>query len=102
MENQIPLEIKKERLQKIINLQLEMTQKVMKRRVGKTIKVLADIVSKDDQNELLGKTEQNERVAFRADQKRIRSFENVQLSSLNGDTCNGPVVWRVSGGCCGG
>ena len=92
MDNQIPLDVKKERLQKIINLQLEMTQKVMKRRVGKTIKVLADIVSKDDQNELLGKTEQNERVAFRADPKIIGSFVNVHLDSLNGNTFKGTLV----------
>ena len=92
MDNQIPVEVKKERLQKIINLQLELTQKVMKRRVGKTIKVLADIVSKDDQNELLGKTEQNERVAFRADPKIIGSFVTVRLDSLNGNTFKGTLV----------
>ncbi|MCR5080425.1 MAG: tRNA (N6-isopentenyl adenosine(37)-C2)-methylthiotransferase MiaB [Treponema sp.] len=92
MENQVPLEIKKERLQKIIDLQLEITQKVMKRRVGKTIKVLADIVSKDNQNELLGKTEQNERVAFKADPKLIGSFVTVKLESLNGNTFKGTLV----------
>ena len=81
-----------ERLQKIIDLQLEITQKVMKRRVGKTIKVLADIVSKDNQNELLGKTEQNERVAFKADPKLIGSFVTVKLESLNGNTFKGTLV----------
>ena len=92
MENQVPLEVKKARLQKIINLQLEITQKVMKRRVGKTIKVLADIVSKDDRNELLGKTEQNERVAFRADPSIIGTFVQVHLDSLNGNTFKGTLV----------
>lgn len=92
MENQIPLEIKKERLQKIINLQLQITQKVMKKRIGKTIKVLADIISKDNCNELLGKTEQNERVAFRADPKLIGSFVQVHLDSLNGNTFKGTLV----------
>ena len=56
MQNQIPLEVKKERLQKIIDIQLGITRKVMENQVGKNIKVLADIISRDNANELLGKT----------------------------------------------
>ena len=59
-ENQIPLEIKKERLQKVIDLQLSLTNKVMSGRVGRKVKVLADIVSRDNKSELLGKTSNNE------------------------------------------
>ena len=58
--NQIPVELKKQRLQKVIDLQLKHTQEVMSKRVGSTLTVLADIVSKNDDAELLGKTEQRE------------------------------------------
>ncbi len=91
-ENQVDLRIKKERLQKVIDLQLKHTSEVMKSRLGRTIEVLADIVSRDDQSELLGKTEQNERVAFKADKKLIGTFVKVRLDSLSGNTFRGTLV----------
>lgn len=64
----------------------------MNARLGKTIEVLADIVSRDNETELLGKTEQNERVAFKADKKLIGSFVKVRLDSLSGNTFRGTLV----------
>jgi tRNA-2-methylthio-N6-dimethylallyladenosine synthase len=90
--DQIPVEVKKARLQKVIDLQLKHTGQVMKSRLGKTIEVLADIVSRDDETELLGKTEQNERVAFKADKKLIGTFVTVRLESLSGNTFKGIMV----------
>ena len=90
--DQIPLELKKERLQKVIDLQLEITGEQMAKRVGSTIKVLADIVSRDDKTELLGKTEQNQRVAFKSSPSIIGKFVNVHLDSLNGNTFKGTLV----------
>ncbi len=91
-ENQIDVAVKKERLKKVIDLQLKHTTEVMSGRVGKTATVLADIVSRDDENELLGKTEQNERVAFKADKKLIGSFVTVKLTALNGNTFKGVMI----------
>ena len=90
--DQVPLELKKERLQKVIDLQLEITGEQMAKRVGSTIKVLADIVSRDDKTELLGKTEQNQRVAFKSSPSIIGKFVNVHLDSLNGNTFKGTLV----------
>ena len=92
MEDQIPVEIKKQRLQKVIDLQLKITNEVMTERVGRTIKVLADIVSRDNKNELLGKTEQNERVAFEGNRNLIGHFVTVHIDSLNGNTFKGTLV----------
>lgn len=92
MQNQIPLEVKKERLQKIIDIQLGITRKVMEKQVGKNIKVLADIISRDNANELLGKTEQNERIAFEAPVSLIGKFVQVHIDSLNGNTFKGSLV----------
>ena len=91
-ENQIPIEEKKARLQKVIDLQSKHTTEVMKKRIGETIVVLADIVSRHDESELLGKTEQNERVAFKADKKLIGSFVKVKIESLNGNTFKGCLI----------
>ena len=90
--DQIPLEVKKARLQKVIDLQLKHTEQVMKSRVGQTVEVLADIVSRDDEKELLGKTSQNERVAFKADKSLIGTFVTVRLDSLNGNTFKGIMI----------
>ena len=87
--DQISLETKKERLQKIIDLQLVITQAEMEKQVGKTITVLADKTTLENPNELLGKTERDERVAFAADKLLIGSFVRVRLTSLNGHTFKG-------------
>lgn len=89
---QIDIEVKKARLQKIIDLQLKHTQEVMSKRIGETITVLADIVSRNDETELLGKTEQNERIAFKADKKLIGTFIKVHIDSLNGNTFKGTYI----------
>ena len=89
--DQISLETKKERLQKIIDLQLVITQAEMEKQVGKTITVLADKTTLENPNELLGKTERDERVAFAADKSLIGSFVRVRLTSLNGHTFKGEL-----------
>ena len=89
MAGQIPMGEKKARLQKIIDLQLVITQEEMAKRVGNTVQVLAESVSRDDKSELLGKTSQDERVAFRADTSVIGQFVTVHLDSLNGNTFKG-------------
>ena len=91
-ENQIPVEEKKARLQKVIDLQSKHTNCVMQKRIGEEIEVLADIVSRHDDSELLGKTEQNERVAFKADKKLIGNFVKVKIEELKGNTFRGSLV----------
>lgn len=92
MVNQIPLAVKKQRLQKIIDLQLEITTEELKKRVGKTVMVLCQSVSKDNKDELLGKTEQDERIVFKAEKTQIGKFVKVQIDSLNGNTFKGHII----------
>ncbi len=92
MPAQIPLAVKKERLQRIIDLQLEMTQEEMAKRTGRTVKVLAESVSRDSKDELIGKTEQDERVAFASPPSLIGSFVQVHLDALSGNTFRGKLV----------
>ncbi len=89
---QLPEEVRKERLQRVIDLQLEHTQERMSERVGTTTLVLAEGVSRDSADELLGQTEQHEKVAFKADRKLIGSFVNVKINQLNGNTFKGELV----------
>lgn len=89
---QIDIKIKKARLQKVIDLQEKITKEVMRTRIGQEIEVLADIVSRNNENELLGKTEQNERIAFTGDKKLIGTFVKVKITGLNGNTFRGNLI----------
>ncbi|MBR1638420.1 MAG: tRNA (N6-isopentenyl adenosine(37)-C2)-methylthiotransferase MiaB [Treponema sp.] len=89
---QLPVEVRKERLQRVIDLQLEHTQQQMSRRVGKTVTVLVEGVSRDNRDELLGQIEQHEKIAFKADKKLIGSFVNVKIEELSGNTYRGVLV----------
>jgi len=89
---QLPEELRKERLQKVIDLQLIHTDEQMKKRVGQTVKVLAESVSRDDKEELLGQTEQHEKVAFKAEKSFIGKFVMVKIDELNGHTYKGTLI----------
>ena len=91
-ENQIPMEIKKKRLAKIIDIQQEITKIEMKKQLGKTVKVLVENVSRDNQTEMLGRTSRDERVVFEACKDLIGSFVDVKLESLSGNTFKGVMV----------
>ena len=88
---QLPVEVKKERLQRVIDLQLIHTHEMMSSRVGKECTVLVESVSRDNKEELLGQTEQHEKVCFKADKKLIGSFVNVKITQLSGNTFRGVI-----------
>ena len=88
---QIPVEVRKERLQRVIDLQLEHTHEQMSKRVGSTVTVLVEGPSRDDKSELLGQTEQHEKIAFKADRSLIGSFVNVKIVELSGNTFRGEI-----------
>lgn len=89
---QLPVEIRKERLQKVIDLQLIHTHRQMSARVGKTVMVLVEGVSRDDKTELLGQTEQHEKIAFKADKSNIGHFVKVRITELSGNTFRGEKI----------
>ena len=88
---QLPVEVRKERLQRVIDLQLEHTHEQMSKRVGSTVMVLVEGPSRDDKTELLGQTEQHEKIAFKAAPSAIGSFVNVKITELSGNTFRGVV-----------
>ncbi len=93
---QIPENIRKERLQKVIDLQMIHTDEQMKKRVGQVAKVLVEGVTRDSADELLGKTAQDEKVSFKADKSLIGTFIYVKINELNGHTFKGSVVPKES------
>ena len=89
MTGQVSVKLKKARLQKVIDLQLKITGEEMRLRTGRTVKVLAESISRDSPDELLGKTEQDERVAFAAPKNLIGQFCEVYIEALAGNTFRG-------------
>lgn len=88
---QLPEEVRKARLQRVIDLQLIHTDEQMKKRIGQTVKVLVESVTRDNSEELLGKTAQDEKVSFKANKSLIGQFIYVTITELNGHTFKGCV-----------
>lgn len=89
---QLPLEVKKARLQKVIDLQTQHTHEIMSKKIGEKVKVLASNVSRDNKNELLGQTARNEKIVFSAMPEKIGELLDVKITGLNGNTFCGEVI----------
>jgi len=91
-EKQLPVEVRKERLQRVIDLQIEHTREQMSKRVGKTVRTLVEGVSRDNKMELLGQTERHEKIAFEASPSLIGTFVDVKITQLSGNTFRGEIA----------
>lgn len=82
---------KLKRLNEIIKLQRQISSELRMNRVGQWAKVLVESVSRKDSMELLARTEKNEMVVFSGNVKLIGTFQNVKLTSLEGNTFKGSI-----------
>jgi len=86
LPNRISDEVKKERLSRVIALQKKHTTELLKSRIGNTETVLVEGISRKNADELITRTEKDERVAVPGPKSLIGSFAKVTLSSLKGNT----------------
>jgi tRNA-2-methylthio-N6-dimethylallyladenosine synthase len=84
--DRVPEQKKNERLSRLIDFQRKITEDNKKKRIGDTVEVLVEGISKKNGRELLGRTERNEMVVFPADNTDIGEFIDVRLDSLAGVT----------------
>ncbi len=89
MEGQLPLALRKERLARVIELQLAATRRIMAGRVGTRAEVLADSASRRSSSELLGRTQADEMVAFPGEGLKPGDFTRVEIEALRGNTFKG-------------
>ncbi|MDO5523323.1 MAG: tRNA (N6-isopentenyl adenosine(37)-C2)-methylthiotransferase MiaB [Bacteroidia bacterium] len=92
MEDNIPEEVKGRRLQEIIDLQLELSQKSNEQDVGKEFEVLVEGFSKRSREQLFGRTEQNKVVIFDKKNHRIGEFVKVKITGFTPATLFGEAV----------
>lgn len=78
MEDNVPADVKKRRLQEVIDLQGELSRMRMKSYVGKVHKVLIDGVSRKDENQWKGRISQNAVAVFdKIEGQKVGDFVDV-------------------------
>lgn len=82
MTDDVPEEIKSSRLTEIILLQSKMSLEKNKAYIGKTVRVLADSVSKKSEHDLAGRNDQNAKVVFPKGNYNIGDFVNVIIERV--------------------
>ena len=85
LPNQVPLEVKKERLERLINLQKEISAKINKKLEGEILEILVDKKSvKNIPHQLSGRTRTNKTVVFEGDEELVGQLVKVKI--VNSDT----------------
>ncbi len=92
MEDQVPQELKLERLQRLIEVQRESARIRRTARLGVIEDVLVEQKAKKREGELLARTSRNEMLVFPGNESAIGSFVRVTLTALNGNTFRGEEI----------
>lgn len=91
-EDDVPEEVKKRRLQEMIDLHRIHSLQSMQRDVGKTFKVLIEGTSKKNAEELYGRNDQNKVVVFPKGNLKKGEYVQVKVESCTAGTLIGNVV----------
>jgi tRNA-2-methylthio-N6-dimethylallyladenosine synthase len=86
MPDSVAENVKRERLEVVIQTQRKIGQDKASERIGNEIEVLVEGVSKRNTGELLARTEWDAMVVFPGNQSRVGDFQRVRLSSISGST----------------
>lgn len=92
LEDDVPEDVKIKRLQQIIDLQNECSQKSNEQDVGKEFEVLVEGFSKRSREQLFGRTSQNKVVIFDKGSHRIGDFVIVKITGSTSATLFGVEV----------
>ena len=92
MENQVPAEIKSQRMQILLELQNQISFEKNEEYVGKTIRVLAEGRSKNDIDTFTGRTETNKLIHFKADDSVIGRFVNIRTTRAEPFNLRGEII----------
>ncbi len=89
----IPLEVKKRRLQDVVDLQMEMSHANNKRDIGKTFKVLIEGNSKKSDQQFKGRSGQNKMVIFdKKENLKVGDYVQVKINTVTRATLLGEIV----------
>jgi len=91
-EDDIPLEIKKERLQEVIDLQRMHALNSNKRCIGKTFEVLVEGPSKKSEDNFCGRNSENTMIVFPKENVKKGQYVNVLIEDCTAATLKGKIV----------
>jgi len=92
MDDNIPLAVKKRRLQEVIDLQQKHSLYRTQQHLGKTEEVLIEGTSKKNSNEWKGRNTQNTVIVFPKENYKLGDFVNVKIENCTSATLKGTAV----------
>ena len=92
MANDIPEEIKQRRLTEIIEKQQAHSYLHMKKKVGKTLEVLIEGVSKKSDKHFYGRTTYNSTVIFEKENYNLGEYVMVKIEDCTSATLKGKII----------
>ena len=92
LDDNVPEDVKKERLARMIKLQNKISLKKNKEDIGKIFEVLVEGKSKRSESMLYGRTEQNKVVVFDAGNAKQGDFVNVKILEVSSATLKGEIL----------
>lgn len=92
LPNNVSEEVKIERLNRMIDLQNELSNQSNQNDIGKTFEVLIEGVSKRSKEDLFGRTSQNKVAVFKRGDHRPGEFVKVKINSASSATLLGEIV----------
>lgn len=92
LDDDVPKEIKKRRLQEIIDLQMKHSLIRNKEQIGKSHKVLVEGVSKKSKQELYGRNSQNTVIVFPKEDCKPGDYVLIYVESCTSATLKGKVI----------
>lgn len=96
-KDDVPMEVKKERLYRLNELVNKQAKETMKSYEGKIVKVLVEGESKKDPNVLSGYTEKNKIVNFKGPKSMIGEIVDVKITEAKTWSLNGELVTTKTG-----
>jgi tRNA-2-methylthio-N6-dimethylallyladenosine synthase len=91
-KDDIPEEVKKRRLQEMVNLHRIHSLQSMQHDVGKTFKVLIEGTSKKDKEQFFGRNDQNKVIVFSKENYQPGNYVKVKVNSCTAGTLLGEIV----------
>lgn len=91
-KDDVPLEVKKRRLQEVIDIQRENALAGNKKDIGKVFEVLIESISKKSDQDFMGRTSENKSVVFSRLDKRIGDYVHVKINDCTSATLKGEIV----------
>ena len=92
MEGQVPIEIKRKRVNKLFEVEKEITAELVKELIGKKLEVIID---EKKANLYIGKTDNGKTIEIKNDNLNIGEFYMVVVTKLKANSLVGEILEEV-------